>query len=336
MRVVITGGPGGGKTALLQELERRGFVTVEDTPRAIIRSRRAAALSARPSPLEFGEQWLRRDIELYERNAGEKPTFFERGVLDALAMVADAAPERETELRARARDYPYHPVVFVLPPWEEIYATDDERDHSFAHAVRVSESIVTWYQSCGYEVAPVPRLTVAGRCDHVLSALGRLPARVSRPFSVRRARTTDAEAAVDVVRRSIVELCTADHRGDAETLARWLANKTAQNFATWFESDENHCVVVEAERRVLGVGALKRSGEVSLLYLAPDAKGRGMGKAVHAALEEQARVWGLRELTLDSTERACPFYERLGYRSAGGAGTRFDVMRVYPYVKTLW
>ena len=164
MRVVITGGPGGGKTALLQELERRGFATVEDTPRAIIRSRRAAGLSARPSPLEFGEQWLRRDIELYEQNAGEGPTFFERGVLDALAMVAGAAPERVTELRARASDYPYHHVVFVLPPWEEIYATDDERDHSFAHAVRVSESIVTWYQSCGYEVAPVPRLTVAGRC----------------------------------------------------------------------------------------------------------------------------------------------------------------------------
>ena len=171
MRVVITGGPGAGKTALLQELERRGFAIVEDTPRAIIRSRRVAGLSARPSPLEFGEQWLRRDIELYGQNIGAAPTFFERGIVDALALIADAAPERRAELQALAKDYPYHPVVFVLPPWEEIYVTDAERDHSFAHAVRVSESIVTWYQSCGYQVDPVPKLTVAGRCDHVLSAL---------------------------------------------------------------------------------------------------------------------------------------------------------------------
>jgi predicted ATPase len=171
MRIVVTGGPGAGKTTLLRELGNRGFTTVEDTPRAIIRSRRAQGLSPRPSPLEFAEQVLRRDIELYEQNAGPAPTFFDRGVLDALAMVAHAAPEREAELIALAAKYPYHAVVFVLPPWEEIYLTDDERDHSFAHAVRVGESLVTWYQLCGYDVALVPKLPVDARCDYVLSAL---------------------------------------------------------------------------------------------------------------------------------------------------------------------
>jgi len=171
MLVVITGGPGAGKTTLLRELERRGFATVEDTPRAIIRSRRALGLSPRPSPLEFAEQVLRRDVELYEQNTGQARTFFDRGVPDALAMVADAAPERRAELVALAADYPYHPVVFVLPPWEEIYITDDERDHTFAHAVRVHESLVAWYQLCGYHVASVPKLPVAERCDYVLSAL---------------------------------------------------------------------------------------------------------------------------------------------------------------------
>ena len=171
MRVVITGGPGAGKTTLLRELERRGFATVEDTPRAIIRSRRALGLSPRPSPLEFAEQVLRRDVELYEQNPGQALTFFDRGVPDALAMVADAAPERRAELVALAADYPYHPVVFVLPPWEEIYITDDERDHTFAHAVRVHESLVAWYQLCGYHVASVPKLPVAERCDYVVSAL---------------------------------------------------------------------------------------------------------------------------------------------------------------------
>jgi predicted ATPase len=171
MRIVITGGPGAGKTTLLHELECRGFATVEDTPRAIIRSRRALGLSPRPTPLEFAEQVLRRDVELYEQNAGQALSFFDRGVLDALAMVAHAAPERWAELVALAAVYPYHPVVFVLPPWEEIYVNDDERDHEFAHAVRVCESLVEWYQLCGYHVAAVPKLPAAERCDYVLSAV---------------------------------------------------------------------------------------------------------------------------------------------------------------------
>lgn len=171
MRVVITGGPGAGKTTLLCEFACRGFATVEDSPRSIIRSRRALGLSPRPSPLAFAEEVLRRDVELYEQNTGRALTFFDRGVLDALAMVAHAAPERRAELVALATVYPYHPVVFILPPWEEIYIHDDERDHTFTHAVRVYESLVTWYQLCGYHLAPVPKLPVAERCHYVFSAL---------------------------------------------------------------------------------------------------------------------------------------------------------------------
>ena len=113
------------------------------------------------------------------------------------------------------------------------------------------------------------------------------------------------------------------------------APKTVANFVAWFTNEENYCVVVEAEGRVTGIGVLKRSGDVNLLFLAPEARGRGMGKAVHAALEAQAERWGLREMKLESTELACRFYERLGYRSAGDARTQFGVLRAYPYVKAL-
>jgi predicted ATPase len=171
MRVVITGGPGAGKTTLLSELARRGFATAGDTPRAIIRSRRARGLSPRPEPLAFAEEVLRRDVESYGLNSGPALIFFDRGVIDALAMVAHAVPERRAEAVALAARYPYHRVAFFLPPWEEIYVHDDERDHTFAHAVGVYESLVAWYEDCGYEVVAVPKLSVAERCDHVLSAL---------------------------------------------------------------------------------------------------------------------------------------------------------------------
>ena len=171
MRVVITGGPGAGKTALLNELSRLGYATVDDTPRAIIRARRARGLSPRPPPLEFAEEVLRREIEQHDLHVGDALTFFDRGVVDALLMVADAAPERRVEIATLAAEHPYHPVAIFLPPWEEIYVNDEERDHSFSHAVWVYESLVAWYEACGYQVAPLPKVPVAERCDHVLSAL---------------------------------------------------------------------------------------------------------------------------------------------------------------------
>lgn len=171
MRVVITGGPGAGKTALLHELDRLGFATVDDTPRSIIRGRRARGLSPRPSPLAFAEEVLRREIELYNEHGGNGLTFFDRGVIDALLMVSQAAPERAAEVAALAAEHPYHHVAICLPPWKEIYLNDEERDHPFSHAVRVYESLVGWYEVCGYQVAPLPKVAVDERCRLVLSML---------------------------------------------------------------------------------------------------------------------------------------------------------------------
>lgn len=138
-----------------------------------------------------------------------------------------------------------------------------------------------------------------------------------------------------MVRRSITELCAADHRGDADTIAKWLSNKTVPNFVSWFANDDNFCVIAEASGRVSGVGLLHRSGEIRLFYLAPKAQLQGMGKAIHLALEEKGKAWGLRVLKLESTDLARRFYEKLGYRSAGAAKPRFGVLHSYPYEKTL-
>lgn len=152
---------------------------------------------------------------------------------------------------------------------------------------------------------------------------------------VHQANPKDAEAAVEVVRRSIEELCVADHRNDAATLAQWLANKTPENFRSWISDPDNFCVVAEADGRVSGVGLVHRSGEIRLLYLAPGSQRRDMGRAIHAALEEKARAWGLQKLHLDSTFLARPFYEALGYQATGESKPRFGVLHCFQYEKTL-
>ncbi len=153
--------------------------------------------------------------------------------------------------------------------------------------------------------------------------------------AVRKAEPKDAAAAAEVLRRSITELCTLDHHGDADTLAKWLANKTPRDFLSWLAKEDHFCVVAEANDQIMGVGLLHRSGEVRLCYLAPGAQGRGSGKAIHAALEKKARAWGLKRLHLESTVSARPFYERVGYRPAGAAKPGFGISHCHPYEKML-
>ena len=171
-RVVITGGPGAGKTTLLAEFAARGFTTVEESARAIIAERLARGASRRPDPLAFARDILRRDIAQYVRQQHTSTwVFFDRGVIEAISMVHEAAPLPARELQAMLAAYPFSSPVFILPPWEAIYTTDAERDQSFADAVGVHARLEQWYGSCGYSLREVPRLPVPQRADHLLRVL---------------------------------------------------------------------------------------------------------------------------------------------------------------------
>ena len=171
-RVVITGGPGAGKTSLLAELAAMGYATAEESARAIIAERLASGLPPRPDPRTFAQEILRRDVGKYIRQQQTSNwVFFDRGVIEALGMLQEVSPLLSHELRAMLTAYPFHSSVFVLPPWEAIYTNDTERDQSFAEAVNVHAKLVRWYRACGYVLHEVPRLPVPERAKYVLGIL---------------------------------------------------------------------------------------------------------------------------------------------------------------------
>ena len=143
-------------------------------------------------------------------------------------------------------------------------------------------------------------------------------------MQIREAHTEDAEQACAVLRHSIQDLCYADHSGDAARLASWLANKTPENVAAWISNPQNVVVVATEGETILGVAAMTKAGEITLNYVSPDARFRGVSKALMEHLEAQARQLGLDQCTLNSTETARQFYLSLEYReqtaSAIGSG----------------
>src|SRR5689334_14484101 len=93
---------------------------------------------------------------------------------------------------------------------------------------------------------------------------------------IRDAVSKDAPAACEVIRRSISELCSADHHNDPVILGRWLANKTPEIVASWIVNPGNSVLVAVESGTMLAVGAVTAAGEITLNYVSPDARFRGV------------------------------------------------------------
>jgi GNAT superfamily N-acetyltransferase len=154
-------------------------------------------------------------------------------------------------------------------------------------------------------------------------------------ITVQPASEADAVAACDVLRRSICELCVADHGHDEQVLAAWLANKTPENVRAWITAASSFSVVAVDGGEVRGFGLIQRDGEIQMCYLVPEVQFRGAGKLMLRALEEQAARWGLRGVFLTSSVTAKQFYERNGYVQSGEPKSRYGLQRVYPMSKRI-
>ena len=78
--------------------------------------------------------------------------------------------------------------------------------------------------------------------------------------------------------------------------------------------DQEYRLIAEIEGCVVGIGAaVFELGELRACYVAPDARGRGVGAPLVKELERAARERGVRRLELDSSVTAETFYRRAGY-----------------------
>lgn len=171
---VITGGPGSGKTSLVDALARAGHAHAVEAGRAIIQDQLAIDGPALPwrDPLAFAElmlSWELRSYRMAEAMSG--PVFFDRGVTDLLGYLTLVGRPVPAHIARAAERFRYNRRVFVAPPWPAIYAQDAERKQTLEEAVRTYEALVTAYADCGYELVRLPLVSVEERARFVLDAI---------------------------------------------------------------------------------------------------------------------------------------------------------------------
>lgn len=63
-------------------------------------------------------------------------------------------------------------------------------------------------------------------------------------------------------------------------------------------------------------GSARRWADVQSVYVVPEQRGRGIGSALVGAALEHARLLGASRVTVHSSPRAVPVYQRLGFASS--------------------
>ncbi|MER7016148.1 AAA family ATPase [Saccharopolyspora sp. NPDC000359] len=173
--VVITGGPGAGKTTLVERLAAAGFAHAPEAGRAVITDQ--VAIGGRGLPWQdrelFAELMLAHDLRSHRQaQRGTGPVLFDRGLPDLigyLRLCGLAVPER---LQTAVRRFRYRQRVLIAPPWEQIYRQDDQRRQTFAEAESTYRHLVAAYTDCGYQLVHLPRASVEQRVRFVREELG--------------------------------------------------------------------------------------------------------------------------------------------------------------------
>ena len=171
VRAVVTGGPGTGKSTLLEELAHRAIATESEVARAILKAPGGMALRA-DDPAGFARAMFDAELTAY-RAAGERggTTVFDRGFPDIVGFLRLAELTVPHDIDRACRELRYDGPVFRAPPWQAIYRPDEERIQDWQDALASDAAVTAAWRHYGYDLVDLPRVGVAQRAGYVLETL---------------------------------------------------------------------------------------------------------------------------------------------------------------------
>ncbi len=173
-RIAIIGGPGTGKSTLIHALEADGHSCMHEISRDIILEAQKEGIEQLflSDPILFSQKLLEGRLQQFQDASVYKTNhlFYDRGLPDVPIYMDYLGTEYPNHFTETCRDNKYD-MVFLLPPWQEIYQQDNERYESFEIATKLYTYLKEGYKKFGYAVIEVPIGTVVKRKQFILETL---------------------------------------------------------------------------------------------------------------------------------------------------------------------
>jgi len=167
-KYIIAGAPGAGKTTIINELKKLGFICHDEIPRQIIEEQLKVGGDIVPwkNISTFNDEILKREIERFFSSPPH--SFFDRSLVDPVAymnLFGGSVPQKFVDA---AKKHRYFEKVFFVELVQDYYVNDASRKETFSQALKVGDALRKTYLEFGYEIISIPKGTPKERVDHIL------------------------------------------------------------------------------------------------------------------------------------------------------------------------
>ena len=173
MVYVITGGPGFGKTTVVNLLAEKGFAVGAEKAREllILNKDQEGENDIKKLPIDFERRVAMERVNFLQSVAQNAIAFSDRGLPDQIAYSWFKKKMPSAFIEEVVSNYMYAHYVFVTPPWRDIFIQEDIRKESFEEASKIHQQILTAYLKYNYQIIDLPLVNPELRVKFILNFL---------------------------------------------------------------------------------------------------------------------------------------------------------------------
>jgi predicted ATPase len=167
---VITGGPSSGKTSIIKELAKLGYLTYPEAARVLIDRELAKGKSLkeiRGDEAKFQKRVLKMKVGIEKSAPKDEIVFFDRAIPDSIAYYQICGLDLKEVFRF-CKKKRYKKVFFLEPlPFEKDYA----RIENGNTVKKLNKLLKESYKKLGYEVISIPAMSIKKRLNKILKEI---------------------------------------------------------------------------------------------------------------------------------------------------------------------
>ena len=165
--IIITGGPGAGKTTLINALSSAGYITYPEVSRVLIEEQSQLEKGILPwvDMKAFAELCFISMMKQKGQSSQVDTAFLDRAIPDIFGYLKQQNLTIPASYIEECQGY--HSQVFFCRPEASVYVQDDVRPYPFDEALEIHQALIEAYREVGFEAVDMPWGSVTERVSFV-------------------------------------------------------------------------------------------------------------------------------------------------------------------------